>query len=122
MVADYFIEHVYDSNVDALFINVKEDYVYEESVELNNNIILDFDKKKVVAFEILDASKFFEVPSDALKNIKRIQIKLNITDELIALKMEIIVKMKNDEITLPINSDTLNNFNVSPSNLILTEA
>jgi uncharacterized protein YuzE len=42
---------------------VKDDYEYKESVELDERIILDFDKNDIsVALEILDASKIFDVP------------------------------------------------------------
>lgn len=51
----------YDKDVDAAYIYL-EDTIgngeVDKTIELNNNIIIDFDKKgKLIGIEILDASK-----------------------------------------------------------------
>ena len=51
----------YDKDVDAAYIYLEEtiaDGEVGKTIELNNNIILDFDKKgKLLGIEVLDASK-----------------------------------------------------------------
>jgi len=39
------ITYKYDSEADAISIKV-EDYVHEESIQLNNNLIMDLNKEK----------------------------------------------------------------------------
>jgi len=52
------VEYKYDMEVDALFINIKKDYEYDTSIELDNDVIMDFDKNSVpVALEVLNASR-----------------------------------------------------------------
>lgn len=50
----------YDTKADALYIKLVEGKEIEESDEISNGIILDYDKeKKPVGIEFLDASKIF---------------------------------------------------------------
>lgn len=107
------INYKYDPEVDAIFINLKENYTYEASIEINNNLIIDYDKEKLVAFEILDASQVLKTSPTDLKNINNIQIKININPEIIDFTISA------DEFTRPINSNILNNFNFSPADIIL---
>ena len=58
----------YDQVSDALYIRLKENK-YSESDEINNNIILDFDKdKNVIGIEILRASRYLDI--DELSSVK----------------------------------------------------
>jgi len=57
------IESMYDYHSDVLGIKIADDYDYEESTELEEGIILDFDVNGIpVDLEILDASKVLNVP------------------------------------------------------------
>jgi len=61
---------IYDKEVDAAHLSLKkiEKGEVKSTIELNENIILDFDKdKKLIGIEILNASKF--VPKKALGKI-----------------------------------------------------
>ena len=55
------IKFEYDQEVDAAYIYIKypiKDKEAARTIELNDNIRIDFDKKnKILGFEILDASK-----------------------------------------------------------------
>ncbi len=56
------VTYDYDRQGDSLFINRVDDYEYEVSLELDNNVILDIDKdSKPVAFEFLNVSKIFKL-------------------------------------------------------------
>ena len=64
------VEYLYDEHADILGIKVKRDYEYFETVELDEGLLLDFDKHNIpVALEIIDASKLLNVPKDSLKNL-----------------------------------------------------
>ena len=56
-----FMKFEYDKEVDAAYIYLKypiEDGEAARTIELNDNIRIDFDKKgKILGMEILDASK-----------------------------------------------------------------
>lgn len=56
----------YDEKSDAMYIRFS-DAAYYESDEVKDGIILDYDKKgKVIAIEILDASKNLPAPKSQL--------------------------------------------------------
>ena len=86
------VEYDYDSQEDSLFIYRVEDYEYEVSLELDNNVILDIDKKgKPVAFEFLNASKIFNLKKGYFNNLTKITIQSTISDEAINLKVQLMV-------------------------------
>jgi len=52
----------YDVQSDILYIHKTLKYIYKESVEIGDKLILDFSEDNdPVALEIIDASKFFDV-------------------------------------------------------------
>ena len=58
----------YDQESDALYVRFKQNK-YSESDEINNNIILDFDKdRNVIGIEILGASRYLDI--DELSSVK----------------------------------------------------
>ncbi len=91
----------YDRQGDSLFIYCIEDYEYEVSLELDNDVILDIDKEgKPVAFEFLNASKIFNLDKSYFNNLSKITIQSNITEEAINLKVQLIVPVHNKTQTL----------------------
>ncbi|MCQ2961803.1 MAG: DUF2283 domain-containing protein [archaeon] len=86
----------YDSKGDSLFIYYVEDYEYEVSFELDNDIILDIDSEgQPVAFEFLNASKIFNLDKGFFKNLAKISIRLIVTEKKIDLKVQLIVPVHN---------------------------
>ena len=60
----------YDSSSDTLGIKVTRNFEYDETIEMDDGILLDFDVDNVpVSLEILDASKRFDLDNGSLKNI-----------------------------------------------------
>lgn len=77
----------YNAQSDILFIHKDIEYKYRESVEMDNNVILDFDSDyRPVALEILDASKFFNVNKLSLKRHFEMLIQVQINKDVIQLK------------------------------------
>lgn len=100
------VEYSYNEETDSVFISRKEDYVYDESVELNNNIILDFDNENIPsALEILDASKIFKVSKSNLNHMNNLNVHIIINKETIKIKIEL--KLLNHNET--VNSFVANN-------------
>ena len=93
----------YDRQGDSLFIYCVEDYEYEVSLELDNDVILDIDKEgKPVAFEFLNASKIFNLDKSYFNNLAKITIQSNIT-EAINLKVQLFVSVHNKTQTFGMN-------------------
>lgn len=94
----------YDRQGDSLFIYCVEDYEYEVSLELDNDVILDIDKEgKPVAFEFLNASKIFNLDKSYFNNLAKITIQSNITEEAINLTVQLIVHVHNKTQTFGMN-------------------
>ena len=94
----------YDYQGDSLFIYCVEDYEYEVSLELDNDVILDIDTGgKPVAFEFLNASKIFNLDKSYFNNLVKIAIQSNITEEAINLKVQLMVPVHNKTQTFGMN-------------------
>ena len=107
------LEHKYDPEVDAIFISVKKKYDYKTSIELNNDIILDFDKNEnPVALEILNTSKVLGVSKSNLENIKNIRIDVNIDEKSIKLNACFDIFIDNHEKTTRVSPFTSNNIGI----------
>lgn len=99
----------YDRQGDSLFIYCVEEYEYEVSLELDNDTILDIDKKgNPVAFEFLNASKLFHLDKSYFNNLLKITVKSTITDESIRLTVELVVAIHNKTQIFDINRITSN--------------
>jgi len=107
------IESMYDYQHDILGIRVVGGYKYKESVELEEGVMLDFNKDNIpIALEILDASKVLNIPNkQCLSNRKNIQMNISISDEIIKVCLEVVVKIHNKEETMSVNSSTINYIN-----------
>ena len=120
---DFLIKPSYDADADALFIKRTDDYEYAESVELDNNIVLDFDTKGVPsALEILNASTVFDITKFALKNIKNISMQIEVLEDLIHVRFVMGVLFRNEEIPKIIDEITLNDINAPINNVELVSA
>ncbi len=103
----------YDMENDSLFMHITDKYEYKESLELGNNIILDFDKNYVpVAIEILDGSKFLGVGKFSLKNLLKLKIGIEIDSDFITIKASFILSLHQKEIDAPVNVETSNDINL----------
>ena len=102
----------YDIQNDSLFMYITDDYNYKESVELGNNVILDFDENNVpVAIEFLDASKLLKVQKFSLKHLVKLNMEINIDDESITLDAEFKVLVHQKEVPAPVKIEVPNELN-----------
>ena len=66
----YEVIYRYDIDSDILGIKVNRDFQYDETIEMDDGILLDFDIDNIpTALEIHDASKRLNVPPESLNNI-----------------------------------------------------
>ena len=90
------LAYSYDIDVDAMYINVAKDYGYNQSIEFEFGIIMDFDTNGTpVALEIFDFSRLFGFDKYVLKNIKNIGMKINV-DCCISLDLEVGLQIENE--------------------------
>ena len=88
-------EYTYDYDLDIVNIKVKQEYAYDESVDLETGVFLDFDENKFpVNLEILSVSKRINVDKEFLINPNG-DVKIIIDSDLINL--EVCFKNNNEE-------------------------
>lgn len=103
------IDYSYDIDIDAIFIHKVDDYEYDESVELTNDIIMDFDVDgNAVALEILNVSKVLKVPRSSLRKIDSIHMDIGVDEKLISLEFCVGVFTSQEELTKSINKSAVN--------------
>lgn len=117
------VKYDYDYKNDSLFIYCVEPYEYDVSLELDNNVILDLDiDGKPVAFEFLNASKIFKLDKSYFKNLVKICIQSDITEEAISLKVQLDVLVHNKTQIFDVNRITSNLNNIPAMETMLVTA
>lgn len=113
------MKYSYDREVDSIHIRITDDYVYGESLELEEGIILDFSKDNIpVALEILDISELFSIDMDYFENINNINVTIEITSSSISLNLLIEASMHDKIINQPFSTITKNLINVPEISVI----
>ncbi|MCQ2978057.1 MAG: DUF2283 domain-containing protein [archaeon] len=106
------INYSYDVNTDSLFVYVSDKYVYDESVELNANVIMDFDVDGIPrAIELLSASKLFKIDKSYFDNISMLKLDIFINEDIIKLNVNLAVKVHGKIINENIVGKCLNDLN-----------
>lgn len=109
----YKVKSMYDSHTDVLAFQIKNDYEYSESIELDNGILLDFDNNYIpVSLEILDASKKLNVPKYSLHKVN-LNMEINIDKNIISVKAIFEVNIHEKKQSTNFNLSN-NNFNHIP--------
>lgn len=118
-IKKFDLKYSYDIEVDSIFIKIKENYKYRESLELEDGIILDFSEEGIpVALEILDISDLFSVKKDCFNNIENINITIAITNSSISLNLLIELLIDNEKIDQPFSTIAKNIINVPEMEVI----
>jgi uncharacterized protein YuzE len=113
VVKEFEIEEHYDPIADSLYIRIINDYEYLESIDLGENVILDFDKNHVpVALEIIDASKKLNVNPFSLKRIVEVTMQIRIKEETIKLHANLSVPVHNKQLKKPVDITAVNDVDI----------
>ena len=85
------LKYMYDYSSDVLGVKVKNDFIYHETVELEDCVLLDFDKNDVpVSLEIMDASKRFNIPGiPQLNDLKFFNMTVVVDNKFITINVVI---------------------------------
>ena len=101
----------YDFENDSIFF-YGGNKQYRSSVDLDG-IILDIsDGNNIMAIEILDASKRFNLAREDLRNIKYFEANIEISEENIKITMKISVSKRNKMVDKDLNALGLNSMNL----------
>lgn len=99
----------YDSHADILGVKVNRRFHYNETVEMDEGLLLDFDVNNVpVSLEILDASKRFNLPRDSFENVVFFKMEVCVEEKSISLNAVVCVLLNDIESTQDIASFTSN--------------
>lgn len=108
----------YDFENDSLFFN-RNEVRLESSIDLGN-IILDMGVDgSPVGFEILHASKMFNVPKSVIQNFQNMQAEITITEETIEIKLTITVLLRNRKTPKVAVSHGINDINLQPAQMAM---
>lgn len=109
---DFEMISKYDAKTDALFLKIKKPYSYKESVELTDNVILDFSTDNVpVALEILDASKYFHVKPFSLRNFN-FEMTIDVQKDNISLEASFMFLVHQKKEEIPVHLHTANDIEI----------
>ncbi|BDZ71582.1 DUF2283 domain-containing protein [Methanobacterium petrolearium] len=112
-VSDLKVLKDYDAPNDSLFMFIGGDIEYKESIEINDHIILDFDKKgEIVSFEILDVSKILGVDKFSIKNLKKLRGNIGVNKDFILVDFTFTVPVHQKNIEKPILIEAPNDLNL----------
>lgn len=90
-----------------------EDYNYDYSLELTEDIIVDFDSEGYPrAFEFLNASKLFKLDKFNLMHIKKINVTIKVTSKLIELNILLVANLNNKDMRSSLEKSLVNNVNL----------
>lgn len=107
------VTYKYDLSSDILGIKVKRDFIYNETVEIKEGLLLDFDKDNVpVSLEIHDASKLFNIPKHSLKKPFLFNMDIAVNEKFITLIISVGFLIHNKENKQIIEEYTLNRYNI----------
>ena len=115
------VTYDYDIQGDSLFIYSVDDYEYEVSLELDNDVILDLDiNGRPVAFEFLNASKVFNLDKNYFNDLLKISIQSSITKDAVNLSVQLAVPIHNKTQLFDLSRITsnLNNIPVLETELV----
>ncbi|WP_400227209.1 DUF2283 domain-containing protein [Methanobrevibacter smithii] len=107
------LKYMYDYSSDVFGVKVKNDFIYHETVELEDGVLLDFDKNNVpVSLEIMDASKRFNIPKSSLNDLKFFNMTVVVDNKFITINVVIGVLIHNNENKQILESFTVNKYGI----------
>ncbi|MDR0900120.1 MAG: DUF2283 domain-containing protein [Methanobrevibacter sp.] len=112
MFNEKILNYEYDSEIDALYIQVK-DYPKPKATSLTDNIILDFTKEgEIVGLEIINTSHVLNTTVESLKNINSIDLIVKVTEYQILVNAIFTLPIQNHDEFKMANATVVNDSNV----------
>ena len=109
----FTVEQDYDFQGDSLLFNITQKYRYQKSVQIKDNIIIDFDENDVpVALELLNASKLLHVNKSSLTYPMGIDMFIEVGQEMIKLQAKFLISIHQKQTPMSLNEQTSNDINL----------
>lgn len=119
MIKHFDINTEYDYPLDIFTITVKDDFNFGRSIELEDGVILDFDKDNIpVSIEILDISERLGIKKHEIQN-SNASMKIMINEDILMVHIEFKYIVHEKEFNETINSKIANNYNIPNMELAL---
>ena len=102
----------YDRALDIYTITVDDDFEFKRSLEIEDGVILDFDKDNIpISIEILDISKRLSIKKQEVAS-SNVAMKIICNGELLEISIVFFYKIHDEEYEKTIDSKLVNSFNV----------
>lgn len=102
----------YDQSLDVYTITVDEEFEFGKSLEIEDGVILDFDKNNIpISIEILDISKRLDIKKQEVAS-SEIAMKIICDGELLEISIVFIYRVHDEEFEKTIDSKLINTFNI----------
>ncbi|MDR1819552.1 MAG: DUF2283 domain-containing protein [Methanobrevibacter sp.] len=112
MFNEKILNYDYDSEVDALYIQVK-DHPNPKATSLTDNIVLDFTKKgEIIGLEIINTSHVLNTTVESLKNINSIDLIVKVTEYQILVNAIFTLAIQNHDEFKMANATVINDNNI----------
>ena len=87
------LRYSYDEEYDIMYCRINESYDYDYTIPATPFFNIDISKnKKVVAFELLDASHVFGLIKNDLKDNPKVKITVQVTSDVIKIVFNILTR------------------------------
>lgn len=104
----------YDHLNDSIFL-FAESEEYKISKMIGNNIIIDFNKDgQVTGLEVLSASKVFRMSKEALRNLKNVKLRLEVTEESVTMHLIMTSLVRNAQREKDVSIEKINPGYINP--------
>ena len=112
--------YTYDITTDSLFIAFPVEYTYGKVIPLDDDFLMELDVEgHPRAIEILNASTHFAVDKESLREIRKLNMKITVTDENIIAEITLTLLNKN-MIPLIEQVENLNNIPCNNENIVVS--
>lgn len=117
MSSNYFlVKNEYHKSSDNLNIHILGKYECYQSIEIDENLLIDFNQENVpVSIQLNNASQLLEVNKQSLKKISTIRIEIITTPEFINLYVNLVLKVKKEDVEKTLESSAANMYEI-PAN------
>jgi len=110
----------YNYTLDIYTITVDEDFDFGKSLEIEDGVILDFDKNNIpISIEILDISKRLSIKKQEVDS-STITMRITCTPEVLEICIVFFYKHHDEEFEKTIDSKLANTFNIPQIELAST--
>ena len=102
----------YDYSLDIFTITVDEEFEFNHSLEIDDGVILDFDKDNIpISIEILDISKRLSIKKQEVRS-STISMKIICTPEILEVSIVFLYEVHDEIFEKTIDSKLVNIFNI----------